>query len=190
MNIKNQLFTAVVTGMFAFTACNTENNKNTASNNESYDQKEVLNAQEEENKFLIEAYQLSLLEKSMGALAQQKGTTAEIKDLGKMMEQQHQAAASEIETLARSRSLQLPSDISEIGTREYDNLMEKSGDDFNKAYSDRAVQDHEDAIKLYEKTAENQDIQPEVSTWATAQLPMLRMHLDKAKTCKENNKKS
>lgn len=135
-------------------------------------------------KFLMEVAEMQLEEISLGKLAQQKGNTPHVKELGKMMEMGHGKSLAELSTLAQSKSISIPTSVTEDSKDAYNKLNDKTGNDFGKAYSDMMVEHHEDAIELFEK-ASTDSTDPEIKAWATEKLSGLRTHLEHAKTCKE-----
>lgn len=150
-----------------------------ASQNETF----VIFENDTDAKFLIDAAEMQLEEISLGKLAQEKGTTTEVKELGKMMEKDHTKTLKELKTLARSKSISIPASINEDSQGTYDKLNKKSGTDFDKAYTERMVEHHEDAIKMYEEaSAESKDA--EIRAWASDKLPGLKTHLKHAEACK------
>jgi putative membrane protein len=68
-------------------------------------------------------------------------------------------------------------------------LEDKSGADFDKAYMDMMVKDHEKDVKEFEeasKDAEDSDLK----AWAAKTLPTLQHHLEMAKDTKSKLAKS
>ncbi|MDB6167658.1 MAG: hypothetical protein JWM88_522 [Verrucomicrobia bacterium] len=61
----------------------------------------------------------------------------------------------------------------------YKRLASKSGADFDKAYLKAIIDEHEDAIKQFEKASKNND-DPAVQSFAAKYLPTLRQHLTQA----------
>lgn len=162
---------------------NMDNNERSAANDETI----VVIDNDNGSKFLMEAAMMQQEEISLGQLAQQKGTGAHVKELGRMMEAEHTKALSELTTLAQSKSVSIPSTANDSKDA-YDKLNEKTGNDFDKAYSDLMVEKHEDAIEKFEKASTDSE-DAEVKAWATSKLPALRTHLDHAKACKEKSDK-
>jgi putative membrane protein len=134
----------------------------------------------------MEAAEMQLEEISLGKLAQQKGNSAHIKELGKMMEEDHTKSFTELQALAQSKSISIPTTVTEDSMDAYNNLNEENGNDFGKAYNDMVVEHHEDAIELYEKAATDSE-DPAIRAWATEKLPGLRTHLQLAKSAKEKS---
>ena len=136
------------------------------------------------DKFLMKAAEIQLEAISLGKLAQQKGTNAHVKELGKMMEEGHTKTLNELTALAQSKSVSIPTSITEDSQDAYNKLEGKTGNDFGKDYSAMMVDQHEDAIDLFEKaSADSED--PEIKAWSSQKLPGLRTHLEHAKACKE-----
>ncbi|GAA0878378.1 hypothetical protein GCM10009119_13460 [Algoriphagus jejuensis] len=134
--------------------------------------------------FLMKVAEIQLEEVSLGKLAQQKGTSSHVKELGKMMEQDHSKSLLEVKALAQAKAVSIPSTVTDDSKDAYEKLNGKTGNDFDKDYSAMMVRHHEDAIDLFEKaSSESEDA--EVRAWATQKLPGLKTHLDHAKACKE-----
>ncbi|MCR9017474.1 DUF4142 domain-containing protein [Aquiflexum gelatinilyticum] len=135
-------------------------------------------------KFLMAAAEIQLEEISLGKLAQQNGNSTHVKELGKMMEADHTKTLSELQALSQSKSVSIPTMITEDSKETYEDLVDKTGNDFGKAYSDLMVEHHEDAIELFEKAATDSE-DAEIKAWAAQKLPTMRTHLEHAKACKE-----
>ncbi len=185
-NYRNTLLHATIIITVIMGAFSCENNpKDTKTiaedrNEEKFDNKD----KEKDAQFLVDAAEISMENVRLGKLAQQKGTMNHVTELGQAMETTHSKAHAELTALAKSKNVSLPASQTKTGNDSHEKLMEKSGNDFGKAYSDKMVSRQEDAIKLYEKAAsDSQD--PEIRKWASEKLPTLRAHLDQAKKCKE-----
>lgn len=154
------------------------------SNLATDDQAIVVIDNDNDAEFLMEAAEMQMEAISLGKLAQQKGNSSHVKDLGKMMESDHSKSMTELEALAQSKSIAIPTSATEDSQDAYEKLEDETGNDFGKKYSEMMVEHHEDAIELYEKAASDSE-NPEIRTWASEQLPGLRTHLEEAKACKE-----
>lgn len=183
--VKSLAYVAVLSfGAFAATSCN----------NKSEDPKDVAEDQNEERiddrksekdaQFLVDAADINMQEIKLGELAQQKGTAADIKDLGKMMVAEHTQALKDLTKLAESKSIVLPASVSEDGQKKYDNLNGKTGKDFDKEYADEMVKGHQDAINKFEKASSDSE-DADVRNWASSMLPSLRTHLEHSEMCQE-----
>jgi putative membrane protein len=137
---------------------------------------------EKEAQLMVDAADINLTEIKLGNLAQTKGTSKQIKDLGKMMATDHGKALEELKKLASSKNVTLPETVSDKGMDEYNKLDEKTGRDFDKKYAEMMVDGHKEAIKKFEKCEED-CTDSQVKNWATKTLPTLRNHLDHSMSC-------
>ncbi|RBA27336.1 DUF4142 domain-containing protein [Flavobacterium tibetense] len=187
---KTLLLTTFATSMLFVASCK--------NNQESEDPKEVSeehndakfnnNEQESNAQFLVDAAELNMEGILLGQLAQQKGSTAHVKELGKMMEDAHTKLQIDLTSLAKSKMITIPSTPTDDGKDAYTKLNEKSGKDFDKAYADLMVNKHKDAIQDFEAAAtETKDT--EIKNWATTTLTELRKHLDHSIDCQKKCEK-
>ena len=157
---------------------------------EQNDEKFDNNKQEKDAQFLVNAAEIDREEIQLGKLAQQKGVTTHVKELGKMMEEAHTKSLNDLTALANSKMITIPTSQTEDAQDAYKNLNEKSGNDFDKAYADMMVSEHKDAIAAFEKLSTDGN-DTDIKNWATVSLPELRKHLDHSiecqKKCDENN---
>jgi putative membrane protein len=191
-NYKSKLMQAIfiLAVVFGAASCNntkTEDTKEVAEdqNDEKFDDKK----NEKDAQFLVNAAEINREEISLGQLAQQSGRSTLVKELGKMMEDAHTKSLAELTALAKSKNITLPDAQTEDGLDAYKKLNDKSGNDFDEAYSDMMVKGHKDAISLFEN-ASTESADMDIRAWATATLPDLRTHLDHSLNCqKESSKK-
>lgn len=143
------------------------------------------NKQEKDAQFLVNAAEISLEEIQLGKLAQQKGGTADVKALGKMMEDAHTKSLNDLKALAKSKMITIPTSATEDARDAYQELNEESGSDFDKAYADKMVSEHKDAIEAFEDASEDCE-DAEIKNWARTSLTDMRAHLDKSISCQNN----
>ncbi|WP_163378062.1 DUF4142 domain-containing protein [Cyclobacterium sp. SYSU L10401] len=136
--------------------------------------------------FLRKAAEMQMEMINFGKLAQEKGDSPEVKEFGRVMEAENTKSQTEINALAQSKSMSLPGSATDDSMEAYNDLNEETGNDFGRSYSDRMVDQHEDAIKLFENAA-NDSEDPEIKAWATEKLPILRVQLKQAEDCKEQS---
>lgn len=134
--------------------------------------------------FLVDAAEVNMEEIRLGQLAQQMGTTSYVKDLGKKMEDAHTGFLGDLKQLAKSKNITLPSAPTDNAQADYSDLSSKSGNNFDKAYTDLMVSKHNDAIELFERaSSECTDI--DIKNWASISLPELRAHLNHSENSQE-----
>ena len=136
--------------------------------------------------FVEEASQGGYAEVEMGRLAVQKALDPEVKKFGQMMVDDHTKANTDLKTLAASKKLTIPSDLGS-SQKTYDKLKGLSGSDFDKAYVDAMVEDHETDVAAFEKQADNGS-DPEIKAFAAKILPVLKKHLEAIRAIKAKMK--
>lgn len=170
---------------FNFTSC-----KESPKKEDSKEIAEELNepkkdaTSEKDEKFLVNAAEMNLEEVQLGKLAQQKGSSADVKSLGKMMEDAHTHGLANVTKIATGSSIAVPTTPTQNAKDAYDKLNAKSGADFDKEYCDMMVKGHKDAINLYEKAANECD-NPSIRSFASGTLPEIRTHLTHAEACQK-----
>lgn len=146
------------------------------------------NKSEKDAQFLVEAATINLKEIQLGELASMNATTQDVKDLGKMMQDEHTKSLNDLQALAAKKSISIPAALTEEGQDDYKKLSEKKGKDFDKEFCDMMVNGHKDAVDKFEK-ASNDCEDADIKGWAASTLPALRTHLDHAMTCQDKVKK-
>jgi len=192
-SIKKALLNTTLAGtVLLFIACESEQNQD--SNKEiaieRNDRKFEDNKQEQKNaKFLVDAAEINLKEIHLGQLAQQKGATLHVKELGKMMEEAHAKSQKDLIALADSKNITIPKTPSEDSNDTYTKLNDKSGNDFDKEYTDKMVSAHKDAIDVFEEAVKDSN-DTEIKNWAKTTLTDLRKHLDQSIEYQNKHQKS
>lgn len=134
-----------------------------------------------DKEFVTKAAQSGKAEVMLGNLAESRASSQMVKDYGKMMVMDHQKANDELATLAARRrymtvATELPADMQ----KDYERISAKTGVEFDKAFMEQMVKDHEKVVKFFRKEAENGN-DPEMKSWAAKMLPALEQHLQHAK---------
>jgi putative membrane protein len=144
---------------------------------------------EEDIEFAKKACEMGMQEVKLAEMAKTKAVSADVKKLAEMMYKDHTAANEELKMLAGKLNITLPTMLSEKSQKKNDDLMKKSGNDFDKEYTDCMVKDHKEAIKLFEK--ESKDGKEEMlKTWAAGKLSALNHHLEMSQQTDEMLKKT
>jgi putative membrane protein len=139
---------------------------------------------EADAQFLVDVAEANQEEIGLGKLAQQKGSMADVKDLGKMMVEAHTKAMTDLSALAAKKSISLPEAKTDDVIDGYKEMNEKSGKKFDEAYCEKMVDGHKDVISKFEK-ASTDAVDPDIKMMATNMLPDLRKHLEMAEMCKK-----
>jgi putative membrane protein len=134
-------------------------------------------------KFAVKAAAGGLAEVELGKLAQEKGSSQEIKKFGAMMVKDHSAANAELAELAKNKHIVLPETIDEKTTKLKDKLNTKTGQDFDRAYVEAMVADHKEDTAAFVRAIKVVKY-PEMTAFAKKTLPVLKMHLAEAEKIK------
>lgn len=129
-----------------------------------------------DRKFMETVAQHGMAEVEMGKLAQQKGSSQQVKDFGARMAQDHGKANDELKQLASSKGVQLPASVDKSHQSKMDKMQKLSGAAFDKAYMADMVADHKKDVSEFRKHSKSaQD--PELKSFASKTLPTLEEHL-------------
>lgn len=179
---------AVVTLTMGMVSCKDQNKqedpKEVAEDQNEQKFEETNEAKEDDSQYLVAAAEVDMKEIELGKLAQQKGVSADVKNLGKMMVDEHTKSSEQTKALAAKKNISLPMALTEKGQEGMKDLNDKTGADFDKAYADMMVDAHEKTIEKMEQASEKATDE-EIRMWAANMLPALRKHLDHAKMVKE-----
>lgn len=159
--------------------------------------------------FIRQAAEGGTKEVDAAKLAQSRASDSNVKVFADRMLKDHGRANEELMSLAKSKGVALPpaadrrstttdagakADPSAKGTagargtagveEPGGRLASLKGAEFDRAYMDQMVQDHEKTVQLFEQESKSgQDA--EAKAWAAKQLPTLREHMTEAKTVRD-----
>jgi putative membrane protein len=139
------------------------------------------------SEFAIEAASGGMMEVQLGQMAQQKAQSKRVKDFGSMMVNEHTKANDELKSLAAQKNITLPTALSEKHQKHVDDLSGKTGNDFDKAYMDLMVEDHEEDVEKFQDAAQNLP-DSTLKSFAAKTVPVLEKHLQAAKAIHDNMK--
>lgn len=171
--------------MFAV-ACNspeTKDSKEVAeeANEQKEDTSKVAAKVEDDNEFMVEAASGGLMEVELGRLAATNAASAKVKEFGRTMVTDHTKANQELIALAAKKSITIPSTPGEAHQKHINELKEKKGAEFDKAYMSMMVTDHEEDVENFQE-AVNDGKDADIKAFATKTLPILKQHHQMAKT--------
>lgn len=116
----------------------------------------------------------------LGQLAIDKGQTTAVKDFGRKLVDEHARAGVELKQLAIANNVTLPVEMSADAKNDYDKLAGLSGAEFDKAFMDYQVKDHQRVVADFERAAAKAK-NPGLKSWVEQILPTLKQHEDLAK---------
>ena len=168
--MKQQL-SLTVTALFALAAC-------TAI--AQTDQANRMKLSADDSAFLTKALQGGMAEVELGNLAQQNGSSDVVKQFGKQMVEDHTMINGELQTQATSKGVPVPSALDAKSQATKDRLSKLSGADFDRAYMQEMVTDHQqDVAEFRRESARATD--PDIKALAAKTLPTLENHLKMAR---------
>jgi putative membrane protein len=140
----------------------------------------VANLSGDDKEFVTKAAIGGMAEVQMGQLASSKATSADVKAFGQRMVTDHSKANDELKSLATTKGLALPTDLDDEHKNDMQKLSTLTGKDFDKAYMDNMVKDHEKDVNEFQKASGSAG-DADLKAWAGKTLPTLQQHLQMAK---------
>jgi putative membrane protein len=125
--------------------------------------------------FVMQAGQDGMAEVTLGQLADTKAASAEVKAFGRKMAEEHAKANKELTDLANGKNIAAPTAPAPKHQALFDRLNRLSGGEFDRAYMQAMVTDHDNAVGLFRKFAAEGD-DAELKAWAKKTLPTLEEH--------------
>ena len=126
--------------------------------------------------FYRQAMEGNQKEVALGNLAQAQAQDQAVKDYAAMMVTDHTAMNQQVAAAAGMADAAMPA-AEPSATAD---LEGKTGADFDRAYMDMMVADHEKTVAMFEDAAQNAATE-EARTLAASALPKLREHLERAR---------
>jgi len=105
-------------------------------------------AQSDAQKFFEKAAIANMAEIKLGQLATQRAQSADVKQFGQMMVDEHTKALDQLKEAAQKANITLPTEIDSKHQKKQDKLSEASGAEFDKKYMDAMVDAHKDVAKM------------------------------------------
>jgi putative membrane protein len=181
--MKNTVTLSALCAAFLFTlvSCGTQSNQDDSKEvaEEQNEQKFEESDLEDDTDFAVKAADGGMLEVQLAELALTKASSPKVKEFAQMMITDHTKANDELKNLAQSKNISLPTALSEENQKDYNDLAEKSGPDFDKAYCDFMVKDHKDDLEEFKKAADDSK-DPDLKSWAAGKVTVLEHHLSMA----------
>lgn len=133
-----------------------------------------------DNVFFVKAAAGGAKEVAVSQAVMGKLTNPQVRAYATAMVTDHNAANNEILNLALRKGVTLPA---QDATKITEKWSEKDGN-VDKKYLHEMIEDHEDAVKLFEKASKSDDA--DIAAFAQKTLPTLQHHLQMAKDLKKS----
>ena len=130
--------------------------------------------------FVSEALKGGMAEIQMGRLAQEKGSSRDVKNFGRKMVQDHTKLGDQMKQVADRLGVSVPQSPTILEQVEIKKLSGLSGSEFDQEYIKDMVKDHEDDLSDFKKEADS-GTSPLVKNAATQGANVISTHLDMIK---------
>jgi len=141
--------------------------------------KKASSKQMSDQAFVTKAAEGGMAEVELGKMAQEKGTSQQVKDFGQRMVTDHSKANDELKSLAQTKNITLPSHVGPHEKATMDRLSKLSGAAFDRAYMQAMLMDHKkDVNEFRHESMAGKD--SDVKSFASKTLPTLEDHLKMA----------
>jgi putative membrane protein len=135
---------------------------------------------EQDRTFVEEASAGNMAELGAARLAEEKAESDAVKEYAAMLTEDHTQAGEELEQIAQEAGVTLATEIPQDAQQAQEKLAELSGAEFDQAFMEQMVTDHEKAVALYEKQASEGEHEA-LKQFASSTVDTLRTHLDQAR---------
>ena len=142
---------------------------------------------EDDTDFVVETASSGLMEVQLGEMAAKSATAANVKEFAQMMVTDHSKANEELKALAGQKGIAIPSTPGEKHMGHINSMQEKKGADFDRDYMKMMVEHHEEDVSEFEEASQSAK-DPDIKAFAAKTLPVLRQHLEKARSIRDAQK--
>jgi putative membrane protein len=130
--------------------------------------------------FVKDAARGGMAEIKLGKLAEDNGSSEAVKTFGTRMVAEHTKAGDKLKEAAAQEHITLPTDLAPKDQATYDRLSKLSGADFDRAYAQDMVKDHQQDLRDFQREA-NRGNDNVIRAFAAQTVAMIQQHLDQAK---------
>lgn len=146
---------------------------------EEKNEEKLTEKMEDDAEFAVDAAGGGLMEVDLGNYAATNASSQRVKEFGKSMAADHSKANEELMAAAAAKNITLPAAPPDDKQKKMNDLKQKTGTDFDRAYIDMMVSDHKEDLELFRKQADNGK-DAELKAWAAGKVPVLEHHLQMA----------
>jgi putative membrane protein len=125
--------------------------------------------------FIASAGLECMTEMQLGRLALERGQAESLRHFAHAMIDVYEKATADIARVAARKALPVPNSLDEEHKQSVERMRQKSGRDFDLAYTGRMIDGHESAITLFKRGQRIKD--PEISALASRTLSVLEARL-------------
>ena len=178
--MKKLFFPLLFATTVLFTACDNNTTTDADNINDSIkeENRETATIDNRDQKFAEKAALGSMMEVEASKVALSQATNADVKAFAQQMIDDHTKAGQELNSIASSKNMTLPTMLNESQQKDLNDLREKTGADFDKKYVSMMVDDHKDDVDNFQDAVDNLD-DGDLKTFAINTLPTLQKHKTK-----------
>jgi putative membrane protein len=129
--------------------------------------------------------QADMAEVAAGKVAAEKAQSPEVKKYAQHMLDEHSKMLEDGKKLAQAKGVTPPSQPEKKHQAALEKLQQASGSDFDRQYMQQMVKDHQEVLKVAEKTAKDAK-DPELKAHAQKGVPHIKEHLAQARKISES----
>ncbi len=133
--------------------------------------------------FLVRMTDARLMDMAEGRVAAERGTSAAVREYGRVMIVEQQVLLDEIRELADRMGVALPERIGDVKSDGLAELEDEHGEDLDEKFVSMICIDHERDVEEFREAREFE--QPDVREYAIRRLPMIEEHLREARVLAE-----
>jgi putative membrane protein len=133
--------------------------------------------------FAAKAATGGMTEIALSIVAAQQATSQKIKDFANMMVTDHSAAGDKLGAIAKAKGIALPMSLDSATQNMISDMSKKTGKDFDKAYVDKMVKDHEATLDMFKKE-QTMVKDTALKGFITNTIPVVQKHLEAIKAIK------
>ena len=122
---------------------------------------------------------------ALGQLAAQRAKNEKVMEFGSNMVEAHKKVRREAEQLASKHQVPLSAKLTLEDKKKVDELSQMSGHEFDRAYMDFTLHNHETTLEEYQQHISTMRY-PDLREWFTSTLPVLKAHRDQARLVKNS----
>lgn len=142
-----------------------------------------------DKQFIIMAARTDMIEAHEGQIAEQQAGRADVKDMARMLVEDHTGDYERLSVLATKTGVSIPKGINAAKDRSIEQLAHAKGADFDRLFTRDEIADHKQALAAFKReSARGKDA--DVKAYATSVIPVLEKHLQQAEQCAKPAKRS
>jgi putative membrane protein len=130
--------------------------------------------------FAVKAAAAGKKEVELGKLATRQAQSVAVKTFARRMVSDHTKAGNKLNALAMRKTITVPAEIDADAKAAMDQLSNLKGAEFDRAYMQMMVADHEKAVADFQTEA-SAGADADLKAFATTTLPTLKTHLSMAR---------